>query len=269
MFKITTSFIALCPILLWATEFLHPVHAPASAIHEETSFELNEDIYSLDEIVSIEYAPWDIISFYADGSFRFLSYSYEFSTEGYIHNYCNMHVNGFNETYAGLRTMVWHNTGLDISWRFPPGEGSQINRFHRLNVEPFTLYHFSRNLVLGTSFRYNTFLEDSHYKPGDEVGIKASFVWKFWINKEKSSSWQLSEVFLYQERIEESENRNLVKPYSHMKDMYRGMKINFNLVRYFNIFSLPVGLGMNYEIHKGTLFGFETGHKIGIRIQIQ
>lgn len=270
MKKIAFSLVVgLCPASLCATETLHPVHAPATNFSTSGIFELDEDVYSADMNISAEFAPIKRFSIYADGSFRFLSYSYEYSTEGYIHNYCNLHVNGFNETYVGARALVWHNMGLDINWRFPPGEGSQINRFHRLNVEPFALYDVSRNLTVGTAFRYNTFLEDKNYKPGDEIGIKASLVWKFWWNHAKASGWQLSETFLYQKRVEESENRNLSKPYRYMKDEYRGMKMDFDLARYFNIFSLPVGFGLNYEIHKGTLFGFETGHRLGIELKIK
>ncbi len=261
--------VALWPNNLCATETLHPVKAPSTNFSTSGFFELDEDVYSADMFVSAEFAPFQRLSIYADGSFRFLSYSYEYSTKGYIHNYCNLHVNGFNETYIGARALIWHNIGLDINWRFPPGEGSQINRFHRLNIEPFVLYNISRDLAVGTAFRYDTFLEDKNYKSGDEFGIKGSLAWKFWWDHDKSSGWQISEVILYQVRAEESENRNLSKPYRNMKDKYRGLKMDFDLVRYFNIFSMPVGFGLNYEIHKGTLFGFETGHRIGLEMRIR
>jgi hypothetical protein len=52
-----------------------------------------------------------------------------------------------------------------------------------------------------------------------------------------------------------------------MKDTYRGMKIAFDASRHFSVFGLPLGIGLNYEIHKGTLFGFETGHRLGIYLQ--
>ena len=251
-----------------ATENLHPIIPPTTSVGVQGTIELNEDVYSADMEVSAEYALHPRISVYVDGAFRFLSYSYEYSTEGYIHNYCNLHVNGFNETYAGIKLLMLPHLGMNLGWRFPPGEGSQINRFHRLNLEPFALFQVSKRLLVGTAFRYNTFLEDKNYMPGNEVGFKASFVWKPGWNDSLNTGWQLSETFLYQARIEESENRNLDKPYRGMKDKYRGMKMKFDAMRYFKIVSIPVGFGLNYEIHEGTLFGFETGHRIGIEMKV-
>ena len=251
-----------------ATENLHPITPPTTSFATQGSVELDEDVYSGDMEISAEYAVHPRLSLYADGAFRFLSYSYEYSTEGYIHNYCNLHVNGFNETYAGIKWIMLRHLGLNIGWRFPPGEGSQKNRFHRLNLEPFTVFPFSKHLTLGTSFRYNTFLEDKNYKPGNEVGFKASFVWRPGWNDALHTGWHFSETFLYQARIEESENRNLAKPYRKMQDKYRGMKMKFDAARYFSIFKVPVGFGLNYEIHEGTLFGFEAGHRVGIFTKI-
>jgi hypothetical protein len=112
------------------------------------------------------------------------------------------------------------------------------------------------------AIRYNSFLEDKNYKPGDEIGFKASLVWT-------PAHWEFSEVFLYQARIEESENRNLDKRYRGMKDKYRGMKMKFDAMRYFNIAGISTGFGLNYEIHEGTLFGFETGHRVGIEMRVK
>ena len=196
-------------VTCFATEPLHPISLPTSSLSIQGSVELDEDVYSGDMEVSAEYAFHPRLSLYVDGAFRFLSYSYEYSTEGYIHNYCNLHVNGFNETYVGAKGMILPYLGLNVGWQFPPGEGSQKNRFHRLNVEPFGLLQFSRQLTLGTAIRYNTFLEDKNFKPGDEIGIKASFVWKPGWNDSLKTGWEFSEIFLYQARIEESENRNL------------------------------------------------------------
>ena len=253
----------------FATESLHPILPPTSSISVQGTVELDEDVYSGDMEVSAEYAVHPRLSLYVDGAFRFLSYSYEYSTEGYIHNYCNLHVNGFNETYLGAKGLIFPYMGLNASWQFPPGEGSPKNRFHRLNVEPFGLLQFSKNLILGAAIRYNTFLEDKKYKPGDEIGLKASFVWRPGWNDSLKTGWDFSEVFLYQARIEESENRNLDKRYRGMKDKYRGMKMKFDAIRYFNILDLSVGFGLNYEIHEGTLFGLETGHRVGIEINVR
>ena len=205
--------ITLSPIAIWATEILRPVEAPATRFAVAGFEELDDDVYSTDMAVSAEYSPFRAFSVYADASFRFMSYSYEYSTEGYIHNYCNLHVNGFNETYIGAKFFFLPNFGLNFNWR-----------------------------------------EDNHYKPGDEIGFKTSFIWTLGWNEVRRSGWKISETFLYQARFEESENRNLAKPYSKMKDAYRGMKMKFDAMHYFNIAGISTGFGLNYEIHEGTPF---------------
>ena len=269
MNKFVGCLILISFVTCFATEPLHPISLPTSSLSIQGTVELDEDVYSGDMEVSAEYAFHPRLSLYVDGAFRFLSYSYEYSTEGYIHNYCNLHVNGFNETYVGAKGMILPYLGLNVSWQFPPGEGSQKNRFHRLNVEPFGLLQFSRQLTLGTAIRYNTYLEDKNFKPGDEIGIKASFVWKPGWNDSLKTGWEFSEIFLYQARIEESENRNLDSRYRGMKDKYQGIKMKFEAMRYFNIAGFSTGFGLNYEIHDGTLFGFETGHRVGIKMQVK
>lgn len=256
-----------------ATEVLHPITAPGTWVAIDGAAELDEDIYSADMTLSAEFAlPMlnGTASIYADGSFRFLSYSYEYSTEGYIHNYCNLHVNGFNETYVGTKFMPFVNSsslkgfGLNLNWRFPPGEGSQLNRFHRLNIEPFFIYNFSKKLHLGSAILYNTFLEQDNFAPGDEIGLKASLTWKFGWNQTTETGWIFNEILLYKARIQESQNKHLSKPYRKMDDKYQGMKMRFDLARVFGFAPVPVSFGLNYEIHHGTLFGFETGHRVGI-----
>lgn len=254
----------LCAGIALATEGLVPLHFPTTALSLEEAEELDDDVYSNDLTVSAEYALTDWFSFYGSSSFRFASYSYEYSTEGYIHNYCNLHVNGFNESYLGVRTLFYRNFGLDAGWRFPPGEGSQKDRFHRLNAEPFVLFPATRHLLLGTSLRYNKFLEDKNFEPGDEIGFKTSLLWKFWWSDSEQTGWKFSEVLLYQARFQESENHNLAKNCRKMDDKYKGMKIAFALARDFRLFGAPLELGINYTINKGTLFGFETGHRVGI-----
>ena len=108
MKKIGCIVLALC-FACFATENLHPVLPPSTNASVQGSVELDEDVYSGDMELSLEYAPHPRISFYLDGAFRFLSYSYEFSTSGYIHNYCNLHVNGFNETYTGVKLLLLPN----------------------------------------------------------------------------------------------------------------------------------------------------------------
>ncbi len=251
-----------------ATEVLHPILPPANAFAFKGVCELDEDVYSGDLIASVELSPVKRLGFYSDASFRLLSYSYEYSMKGYVHNYANLHVNGFNETYVGAKALFTRHLGFDLNWRLPPGEGSQKQRFHRFGFAPFAVYGFGENLQLGTMFRYNIFLEDANYKPGDEIGVMASFVWRpFWKAHEKSG-WQLTEIFLYQARIEESENRNMLGPYRKMDDAYRGMKLQYEVVRYFDLFGFLTGIGLNYEMHEGNLFGLETGHRLGFSIKV-
>ena len=44
--------------------------------------------------------------------------------------------------------------------------------------------------------------------------------------------------------------------------------MRFDVLRSFNFFGLPIGVGLDYEINKGNLFGFETGHRIGAYINL-
>ena len=268
MFKFSSCFLALCPIIVWATETLHPIYPPATTFSTAGIFELIDDIYSVDATAAFEFAPFEWASIYVDGSFRFMSYSYEMSVKGYEHNYCNLHVNGFNETYLGTKILPLNNFGLDINWRFPPGEGSQKYRFHRLNLEPFALLKISDHLLGGLALRYNTFLEDANYKPGDEIGAKASLIFKFlWVDH-MQTGWTLENTFLYQKRIQESENKNLDKPYQGMKDKYQGIRLHLDLTRHFELFEKKVGFGIDYQINEGTLFGFETGHRVGLHLKL-
>ncbi len=274
MKKILGTFFLVSGTLACATEILHPVLPPQTRFSTGAAAELRDDVYSADMHLSAEFAPGKNFSIYADGSFRFLSYSYEYSRKGYIHNYCNLHVNGFNETYLGIKIAPFHEgalrpLGINISWRFPPGEGSQTERFHRLGIEPFYAYAFSDFLMLGAAFRYNRFLEQDHYAPGDEIGARLSFSWKFSWDTQTKTGWIFDEVFLWQARTNESENQHLAKPYRKMKDNYQGIRTKFEVARYFSLFSNQLGFGLNYEINQGTLFGFETGHRLGLFINIR
>ena len=121
------------------------------------------------------------------------------------------------------------------------------------------------HLIIGN---HDKFLEDKNYKPGDEIGLKASFVWKQLWDETLKTGWKISETFLYGARINDSENRNLDTPYRKMDDKYRGFKMRFDVLRSFNFFGLPIGVGLDYEINKGNLFGFETGHRIGAYINL-
>jgi hypothetical protein len=44
--------------------------------------------------------------------------------------------------------------------------------------------------------------------------------------------------------------------------------MKFELTRHFDMFNKHVGFGINYEMQNGTLFGFETGHRVGLILKI-
>ena len=68
MFKFSSCFLALCPIIVWATETLHPIYPPATTFSTAGVFELIDDIYSVDATASLEFAPFEWASIYVDGS---------------------------------------------------------------------------------------------------------------------------------------------------------------------------------------------------------
>ena len=251
---------------IYAAETLHPIKTPENKFSVRGIIELDEDIYSGDLLLYGEFAPSVFkkrFSIYGESSFRFLSYSYDYEWFRYLHNYANLHVNGFNESYLGFKFKILSFLGLNFNWRFPPGEGSQKNRFSRFHIEPFAFYKFSKDLFLGTSVMYDSFLEKENFNPGDEFGFKWSFIWRFFWNDSLKTGFEWTETLLYKQRLFNSENKNLLKPYQNMHDKYAGIKVSTNLTRYFRLFSQIFGLGLDYEIHRGTLFGFEDGHKLG------
>lgn len=258
-------------LVLWigdgfATENLLPVSGPRSLLEYSFAAELDDDVYSGDLSLSAQYAFCNCFGVYLESSYRLLSYSYEYSTEGYVHNYAKLHVSGLNETYLGFKMMAFRNFGVNWNWRFPPREGSQKERFHRMNVEPFGIFLLAKNLELGTSLRYDTFLERKYFQPGDELGAKVSMVWRPFDNPGSAPQWMFAGTALFQTRIQESENHNLKKPYQKMDDIYQGLRMRVSARRYFDFMKVPFGVGLDYEIHTGTLFGFETGHRIGVTL---
>lgn len=267
--RILVLFFASCFWLgnAFAAESLRLVTAPRSWLEYSFWVELDEDVYSGLLTLQGEYAPCRRVSVYLDGSYRLLSYSYDYSLrDGYIHNYAKLHVSGLDETYVGVKTLIYGPLGLDINWRFPPRDGSQKNRFQRLNVEPYGVFSLAKNLELGASVRYDTFLEDKNFLPGDELGAKASVVWRPFDVPGKAPTWLFAGTALFQSRVQESENHNLKKPYQKMDDIYQGLKMKVSAKRYFDFMKVPFGVGLDYEIHTGTFFGFETGHRIAVTL---
>ena len=251
--------------LIWqagATEVLRPVLPPRNAIEVGAFGELRDDVYSADLGWSVEVAPCSCFSFYADMSYRFVSYQWETMWHDQLHEYVNLQVNGLNESYVGAKYFPFDFFGVAVNWMDQPGEGSRVNRFNRLGVEPMFLYRFSRSMLLGMSGQYYTFVEDENYQPGDELGVKASFVWNVFWDRKARSGWRVSYAYLFRWRIEESENMNMLKPYRKMDDMYRGFRMRGDVAKYFGGLPFPLGMGVGYEMNRGYLFGFETGHRV-------
>lgn len=254
----------LASVAAFARETVSPVRAPESFVLLGALVELRDDVYSGDVNVAGEYAPCNCFSIYGDFAYRLVSYEWNTMAHDQIHEMVNLQVNGLNESYLGMKLVPLPFAGVDVSWRFPPREGSRVNRFHRLGVSPFGLYEFSRNMTLGAAAEYFTFLEERDFQPGDELGLKGSMSWKFLWDRDDHSGWKFDYVFLYRWRIQESENLSLRKPYRKMDDLYRGYKMRLDAARYFSSFGNSLGVALFYEMNRGYLFGMETGHTLGL-----
>ena len=260
--------VAACTLVLvfagHARESVLPVHAPQSEVLLGTIVELRDDVYSADVNVAGEYAPCNCFSVYGDFSYRLVSYQWETHFHDQVHEALDLHVNGLNESYLGVKLFPVSFAGVDVSWRFPPREGSRVNRFHRFGVSPFGLYDFSKNMKLGAAVEYFAFLEERNFQPGDEVGVKASVSWKLLWDGGDNTGWKLDYVFLYRWRIRESENLNMDKDFRKMEDLYHGFRMRVDAARYFGFFGESLGIALFYEMNRGHLFGMETGHTIGL-----
>ncbi|WP_295039453.1 hypothetical protein [uncultured Fibrobacter sp.] len=254
----------LASVAAFARETVSPVRAPESFVLLGALAELRDDVYSGDINVTGEYAPCNCFSIYGDLAYRLVSYEWNTMAHDQIHEMVDLQVNGLNESYLGMKLVPFPFAGVDVSWRFPPREGSRVNRFHRLGVSPFGLYEFSRNMTLGAAAEYFTFLEERDFQPGDELGLKGSISWKFLWDRDDHSGWKFDYVFLYRWRIQESENLSLRKPYRKMDDLYRGYKMRLDAARYFSSFGNSLGVALFYEMNRGYLFGMETGHTLGL-----
>ena len=254
----------LSVVTLHARETVSPVRGPASYVLFGSIAELRDDVYSGDLNLAGEYAPCKCFSVYGDFSYRLLSYEYDLMLHDQRHEALNLHVNGLNESYLGVKMMPFPYFGVDFNWRLPPREGSRVNRFHRLGVSPFGLYDFSKNLTVGVALEYFTFLEKQNFQPGDELGVKGSFSWKLLWDRDNHSGWQLDYALLYRWRIQESENLNMDKPYRKMDDLERGFRLRVDAARYFSAFKNSLGVALFYEMNRGYLFGAETGHTLGL-----
>lgn len=253
---------------VFATEALKPVAPPESYISVGGIADLRDDVYSADLGWTVEVAPCNCFSVYTDMSYRFVSYEWDATWTDQNHEALNLHVNGLNESFVGMKFFPIQYFGIDLSWRFLPGEGGQTERFERLGVEPMGVYPFSRNLLLGLSGQYYTFVERKNFQPGEEIGVKASFVWKFLWDRVERTGWKVDYAFLYRKRISESKNLNMAKAYQDMDDDYNGIRMKAAVSHVFGWFPFPFALGLSAEMTRGYLFGFETGHRMEMFIRV-
>ena len=254
--------VALLAASAFATEPLRPALPPQTTVGVGAIAELRDDVYSGDIGWNVEIATCDCFSLYTDLSYRLVSYEWDTMWHGQRHEAVNLQVNGMNESFVGVKFFPMRWLGVVANWRFQPGEGSRVERFNRLGVEPTILYWFSRGLLLGYSMQYYTFVENENFQPGDEIGLKASFVWNLLWNYAKRTGWRIGYAFLYRWRVEESKNFNMLKAYQKMDDAYRGFRMRGDVSYYFGWFPFPLGMGMAYEMNRGEMFGFETGHRV-------
>ncbi|MCR5029148.1 MAG: hypothetical protein K6A31_07825 [Fibrobacter sp.] len=260
MFKIFFGALLVTCAFAYATEVVRPVTLPQTSITFGGIAELRDDVYSADARFSTEVAFCKCFSLFSDVSYRFISLQYEVADFEQQHEILDLKVNGFNESYLGFKLFPVDFFGVSASFRFAPGEGSQNDRFQRIAVEPLAVYPFSKYLLLGASLGYYTFIEQDNFQPGDEIGGQASFVWKPFYSLESNRGLQLSYVFLLRHRINESQNKNLLHRYQKMDDAYWGFRMRGEIAYFFK--ALPFGYGFGYEMNRGTLFGFETGHRV-------
>ena len=257
--KIFALVLCFCTSI-FATEFVRPITRPHSGISLGSMAELRDDVYSLDGRFSAEVAFNNRISVYSDISYRFFSYQWETELHDQLHELVDLRVNGFNESYLGVKFFPIEFVGLAVNWRFEPGDGSQNDRFLRLGVEPLTVIPISEYLEFGAALGFYSFIERDNFQPGDEIGGQVSLIWKPFYKLQNPRGLKLSYVFLLRKRIEESKNLNMKTAYQKMDDEYAGFRMRAAIE--YDLKSIPLGYGFAYEMNRGTLFGFETGHRI-------
>lgn len=254
------GFALLVQSYSWAMEFLRPISAPYSSVATGTILELRDDVYSLDARLSTELAVCRQLSFYSDVSYRFFSYQWEILWRRQLHEMLDLQVNGFNESYLGMKWFPLEYVGVAANFRFVPGEGSQKERFPRWGLEPMAFYPISAFLYFGAAFGFYSFLERDNFQPGMEIGEKFSLVWKPFYKISTPNGLRISYVFLLRHRIQESKNLNMLPAYQKMDDEYSGFRMRVQIA--YGLKSLPFEYGFAYEMSRGLFFGFETGHRM-------
>lgn len=257
MNRLALLLFSICA-LAWsafATEPLKPVQLPCNRVYFANAIELKDDVYSDDFKWSVELAPFNFFSIYTDLSYRLISYEWNTMLHDQRHEMINRHINGMNESFLGIKFYSFKFFGINADWRFKPGNGSNEHNFNRLGIEPVLMYPWGKGMFVAATLQYYTFLENKDFQPGDEMGSKASFIWDI-------SSWELAYTFLYRTRIEESRNMHMKHEFRDMHDRFHGYRLRAEATRFINLFPFPTGIGLAYEMSRGKLFSFETGHHI-------
>ena len=260
MFKILFGVLLGTCVLSHATEALRPVTSPRTSVTFGGIVELRDDVYSADVRFLTEVAFCKCFSLYSDVSYRFISLQYEVADFEQQHEILDLRVNGFNESYLGMKWFPLEYVGVAANFRFVPGEGSQKERFPRWGLEPMAFYPISAFLYFGAAFGFYSFLERDNFQPGMEIGEKFSLVWKPFYKISTPNGLRISYVFLLRHRIQESKNLNMLPAYQKMDDEYSGFRMRVQIA--YGLKSLPFEYGFAYEMNRGLFFCFFTGHRM-------
>lgn len=249
------TFLAVTFVSANAAEFLRPVSLPQNEIRLGAIADLQDDIYSADGHLFAELALRNRVGIFLDGSYRFVSCEFNTKLHQQIHEIMFRDVNGLNSSLIGLEIFPFIHYGFAFAYTIPATNGETQERFPQMLFDLQAVFPFSRRMSFGYAFEYLTYQERTNYQPGDELGAKASLEWNL-------GGLYFSYVFLYRHRIEQSLNYNLAKPYQKMKDAYQGIRMLAELSWPHRLKLVTVDPGVSYQITKGTLFGFETGHRM-------
>lgn len=127
MFRRFGLVVLVLSLSVFATEALKPVAPPESYISVGGIADLRDDVYSADLGWTVEVAPCNCFSVYTDMSYRFVSYEWDATWTDQNHEALNLHVNGLNESFVGMKFFPIQYFGIDLSWSWKiavrPGVG--------------------------------------------------------------------------------------------------------------------------------------------------
>lgn len=257
----TLFLLTFFSVAAFATEILKPVSRPSSEILIGGIADLRDDVYSGDGRFAAEISPIKYFSIFTDVTYRLVSYEFDTMLHDQIHELIDLRVNGLNATTVGTKVFPLENYGLTFAYRFPSRDGDRRERFPRISAELQSVYDFSRRMQFGYALEFLTYGERTNFQPGNEIGSRFSCLWNL-------SNWEFTYAFLFRHRVEQSLNYNLDKPYRKMDDEYSGYRMHMGVGRNIALGTLVLKPGIAYEITRGTLFGFETGHRVELLLRV-